>query len=116
RAAAALIDLKELPQPLHHPVPRPIDRRLHRASLPPPRLRVALEPVQDEADGGRIYWTRDDVNQSRQVKWCSEPHRSAKHALRELRHAAEDRSAARQHDARREQTFATRALDLAPHE
>src|SRR5262245_56393985 len=106
---------EELPQPAHHPVPRPLERAEPRPILLRRRASVPLESVQHEADSCRIHWTRDDVNQSTEMKRQTEARRSAEDALRERSHAAEDRAAAGQHDAGGEMPGHARALDPAPH-
>ena len=93
--------LEELPQPTHHPVPRPLERTEPRPVFPRRRSCVPLEPVQHEADGCRIHRTRHDVNQSGEMERHSEAHRGAKHALREVRHAV---AAPRRHRSARPRT------------
>src|SRR5262245_16209835 len=107
---------EELPQPAHHPVPCPPERAQPRPIFLRRHASVSLQSVQHEADSSRIHWTRDDVNQSTEMKRQTEACRRAKHAFRELRHAAEHRAPAGEHDAGREMTRHARALDLAAHQ
>src|SRR5207244_5015137 len=112
RASAARVALEELAQPLDHPLPHHPDLPAHAVTAACRRRTLLPQPVQHETYCGRIHGTRDRVNQPGQMKRHAETHREAEDALRELGDAGERRAAAREHETRREQPVAARALDL----
>src|SRR5437867_11166719 len=110
--SAARVVLEELAQPLDHPLPHRPDLPAHTVTAACRRWTLLPQPVQHETYCGRIHGTRYRVNQPGQMKRHAETHREVEDALRELGESGERRAAAGEHETRREQPVAGRALEL----